>query len=230
MLLVRDSYAPFFIVLILIFLALLSYFFNKKNMILRELKKSRPTTISRARQNEYIKLVGKAIGGNDPLIAPLSKRPCYYYYILVEKKGDKSWHKYLEDHAQQDFFLEVNGERAIIKPALTRLEFKKTFFVLDHEENSGSFNDARPHLEAFLRKHGTKSTGILGFNKTLRFSEGIIEPNEMITVKGIAQWKTIKEPFENFNYSNILTLKGDKNNKLIITDLPETVIKEKRRL
>ena len=60
----------------------------------------------------------------------------------------------------------------------------------------------------FLKKHGKKSAGLFGFNKTLRFKEGIIETNENIAIKGIAEWKSFNQPIEGYSYSKKLTLKG----------------------
>lgn len=229
LILASDNYFPLIIFALVIIAIPISIYFNKRNVILRELKKSNKTQINRARQHEYVKIVGTAIGGNEPLIAPLSGRPCFYYYVIVEKKGDKSWHTYFEEERCQDFFIEANGERAMIKPALTLSDYRKTYFVIDHEDASGSFNDAKPHLEKFLRKHGKESKGLFGFNKTLRFKEGIIEPNESIAIKGIAEWKAFNEPIEGYSYSKILTLKGTREQKLIITDDPEGVDSDKKR-
>lgn len=205
----------------------LGYYFSTKNSILRELKKTRKKQISSVRENEYAKVIGKALHVHEPLIAPLSGRKCVYYYIHIQQKGDKSWHTFIKEEKAQDFFLEVNGEMAIIKP----YEFpKKTFVVEDFETKSGSFNDATPELERFLKKHGKESTGFFGFNRNLRYKEGIIELKENIAVKGIGKWKRLSEPIEGYSYSKILTLTGNEKEKLIITDLPEGLKRIDNRL
>lgn len=223
----KEFYLIFMIAIIAI-IAILTYYFSKKQRVLRELKKSEAIPISRAKQGDYVKIIGKAVGGNQLLKAPLSGRPCLYYYVLVEKKGDKSWHTYVEEEDGQDFFLETGFERAIVKPKGTHFGYRRTLFVFDHKDKSGSFNDAKPHLEQFLKRHGKESVNFIGFNKTLRYSEGVIEEGETIAVKGIAQWKTLNEPIEGYTYSKLLTFIGDEKNKLIITDLPEAVKKEKK--
>ena len=215
-----------FIIAIIATVAILSYYFSKKQRVLRELKKSDAIPISRAKQGDYVKIIGKAIGGNQPLKAPLSGRSCLYYYVLVEKKGDKTWHTYIEEEDGQDFFLETGYERAIVKPKGIHFGFKRTLFVVDYKDKSGVFNDAKPHLEQFLKRYGKGSVNFIGLNKTLRYSEGIIEEGETIAVKGIAQWKTLNEPIEGYSYSKLLTFTGDEKNKLIVTDLPQAVKKE----
>lgn len=206
---------------VIILFVLLSNYFNKKNIILRELKKTEKKSIHRIQQNEYVKIIGTAVGGNEPLIAPFSGRKCLCYFARVEKKGNKHWHEYIVEERFQDFFVDNQGERAIIKPRSVHFDFRKSYFEIDHEDSSGTFNDARPHLEKFLKKHGKESEGIFGFNKSLRYQEGIIEIGETIAIKGVAEWKTIKEPIEGFSYSKILSLKGTTNKKLIITDYHE---------
>mgnify|MGYP001825018531 CR=1 FL=1 len=36
----------------------------------------------------------------------------------------------------------------------------------------------------------------MGINKTIRYTEGVIELNEPIAVKGIAKWKVLKNAIE----------------------------------
>ena len=221
---------PIIILLILISTGIfifLAFYYSKKNIIIRELQKTRKKQITGVKENEYAKVIGKALHVHEPLIAPLSGRKCVYYYVHIQRKGDKSWHTFIKEEKAQDFFLEVNGEMAIIKPNSVP---KKTFVVEDFETKSGSFNDATPELERFLNKHGKESKGFFGFNKTLRYKEGIIELKEDIAVKGIGKWKRLKEPIEGYNYSKILTLTGNDKEKLIITDLPEGLKRNNKNL
>ena len=71
-----------------------------------------------------------------------------------------------------------------------------------------------------LKSYNITSTGILGFNKSLRYKEAIIEIGEQITVAGIAKWKTLSQPIEGYSYSKIAALESTEKQKLIITDLP----------
>jgi hypothetical protein len=56
----------------------------------------------------------------------------------------------------------------------------------------GSFNDPSPEFKKVLDDFGIKSETWLGFNKTLKYTERIIEVGETITVGGIAKWKILK--------------------------------------
>lgn len=195
------------------------FYFSAKKMILRELKKSKAIPITRIQEGEYAKAIGVAKLVKDPLIAPISGRNCVFYQIIVEKKGAKnSWSTVINQTVIHDFFIETRGEMAIVKTDQPK-KFRKIFLEKDHKANSGFWNDANHRLEKYLKSHGSSSKGILGFSKTLRYYEGIIEPGERIAVKGIGNWKTIKEPIAGFNYSKVLTLTGGKDQKLLITDV-----------
>jgi len=216
---------PTIFFIIIIFVGVIIFFinfYNTKNTILRELKKGKRKAIRHAKENEYIKIIGKAKYVNEPLIAPLSGRKCVYYHVLVERKGDKSWHNLIDETISQDFFIETKGEMALIKPNQPK-NFKKIYLVKDHTKNSGFLNDATERLELYLKKHDETSTNFIGLNKTIRYREGIIELNENIAIKGIANWKSIKEPIEGYLHSKILLLKGSAGKKLIITDLPKAL-------
>lgn len=61
----------------------------------------------------------------------------------------------------------------------------------------------------------------MGFNKTLRYTEGIIEIGEEITVAGYIKWERLSNPIVDYSYSKIATLKSSEKQKIIITDLPK---------
>ena len=119
---------------------------------------------------------------------------------------------------------EINLGILILKKKMVRISFWK----LGLKELLLNLKEHILGLEKLLRKHQKESTGFFGFNKTLRYREGIIEEGEAIAVKGLAQWKTLSEPIEGYSYSKLLTLTGDKKHKLIITDVPEATKRERR--
>ena len=102
--------------------------------------------------------------------------------------------------------------------------------VIDSSVRSGFLNDPSSDFESVLRRYNVDSKNFLGMNKTLRYSERIIEVGEEITVGGIAKWKTMSEPMPGLNYSRIATLESSNTQKLIITDLPEARPKEREFL
>ena len=210
----------------------LSYYFSSKKVIIRTLSKIPERRVSNLRTNELSKLSGKALHVKDPLIAPYSQRKCVFYQIKIQQKistGKSSrWKTLVEEERFQDFFLENNGDMVIVKPIANPKDYK-CYLVKDSKQNSGTFNDASPKFEAVLKAYNIDSSTWLGFNKTLNYEEGIIEVGEYITVAGIANWKTLSEPIPEYPYSKIATLESEVNQKLIITDLPDTFPLHRRK-
>ncbi|MEE9406483.1 MAG: hypothetical protein V3V28_00270 [Polaribacter sp.] len=224
----------YFIILVTISLAALIggliYFFNTKQKIIRTLSKLPIKQIGSLKNNEFTRFSGKALHVKEPLIAPFSKRKCIFYVMKIEKKksnGKSSyWDTLVKEEKIQEFFLEKNGDFAIVRPCQNPKNYI-SHLVVDKKVNSGTFNDATPEFKTLLKQYNIDSEGFFGFNKSLRYSEGIIEVGEQITVAGIAKWKSLKEPIEGYSYSKIAELESSDKQKLIITDLPN--IKSKKR-
>jgi len=205
-------------------------YFSSKHRILRELKKRSRKAIHSVRENEYVKIVGKAKHAGEPLIAPLSKRKCVYYDVKVKEQKGKHWHTIIDDVAYEDFFIQTGTESAIISLKVQTSATQRVYLVEDHKKNSGTFNDAAKELEDYLRQHGHSSEGFFGFNKGLQYRESIIELDEEIAVMGIGKWKTINTPMDSYSDGRILTLTGSKEQKLLVTDEPKAMKRVKRRL
>ena len=92
--------------------------------------------------------------------------------------------------------------------------------IKDKKTSSGTFNNPTPEFESLLRQYNIDPLNFLGFNKSLRYKEGVIEIGEQITVSGIAKWKTLNQPIPGYHYSKIAELVNQGKEKLIITDLP----------
>lgn len=225
----EDIIIPILFITAIVMMIVFGYYFSDKQRILRELKKSRRKPISQVRENEYAKVIGKAKHVDEPLIAPISGRPCVYYKVHVERKGDKSWHTVVKETKSQDFFLESNTELAIVKANFEVEKNKRVYLEEDHKRNSGFMNDASHKLNAYLAQHNKSSTGFFGFNKTLRYKEGIIALNETVAVKGVAKWKVLNAPVDGYSYSRILTFEGSAEQKLLITDVPKAMEKVPRK-
>ena len=201
-------------------IAIVSNFYSKRKTIMRELTKSPAKPINSVKDNETVRLHGRAQFKDEPLLAPLSGRKCVYYHVVVEQKGDKnSWRQIASEFKAQDFYLLVGDELALIKSQASHRVLH--YLVADHVRKSGWRNDATPLLESFLAKHGKRSTTMLfNANKTLRYKEAVIIKDEPIVVKGLGKWQALDQPIEGFSYSRILTLNSTQSDKLIVTDDP----------
>lgn len=221
---------PIIIMLIIGLIAFLVYYFSTKQKIIRTLSKLPIKQIGSLKNNELTRFSGKALHVKEPLIAPFSKRKCIFYVMKIEQKksnGKSSyWKTIVKEEKIQEFFLEKNGDFAIVRPKQAPKNYM-SHLVIDKKTNSGTFNDPSPKFKALLNHYNINSEGFFGFNKQLRYSEGIIEIGEEITVAGIAKWKSLKEPIEGYSYSKIAELESSIKQKLIITDLPNIKTKER---
>lgn len=228
--LVSDKNTPLFIIgVILIILTVvgISYYFRKELVILRKLKKIPLKRIGSLRTNQLEKIHGKALHVYEPLIAPLSKRKCVFYSIKLEVKksnGKNSyWKTLIDDENIQTFFIEQNSNLAIVKPTDNPKNYT-SFLVVDKKDSSGRFNEPTPEFESLLKTYKINPIGWFGFNKTLRYTEGIIAIGEKITVAGIVKWQILNDPIPEYPYSKIVSLVSANNQKIIITDSPKAIV------
>lgn len=226
----KNLVIPLGMFILFILIAFLAHHFSNKNRIIRAFKAARRKQINRIQAHEYAKVIGRAKPKESPLIGPLSGRSCVYYHVLVEVKGDKNWRRLVNEEQFQDFFIESNSEKALVKITSLKKQFKVLYLVKDYKEHSGFRNTPSKKLEAYLKAHGKNNLGVFGINKTIRYQEGIIEVEETIGVKGVAHWQTLDEPINNYTYSKILTLSGNKKQKLLVTDEPKALLRDKTRL
>ena len=217
-----DLIFPLAVFAVIGIVAAFSYYFSKKNRILRELKKSPSKPINTVKDKEYVRLHGTVEAINDPLIAPLSKRPCVYYHIIVERKGDKNWHTVINDFKCSPFYLVSGGEKAKIRAHDKRaLLFH---LVVDHNTRSGWSTQPTRAMTQYLKSQDYDGqTWLFKSNKTLRYKEAILEVGEDVVVKGNAEWKRLDQPIEGFNFSRLLQLSGNYRQRLIVTDLPKAL-------
>ncbi len=200
---------------------------SKKSTILRKFKKIPKKRISSVKENEYVKIVGKANSIDELLVSPIGKRKCVYYNIIIEEnhggngKG-RSWHPIHNEEKSTLFSVESSGERAIIDVNIDS-KSKMAYLVKDLQHRSGTWNEAPEFLEKVLQSRGLKSKAIFGLNKTLRYQEGVIEIGEEVSVMGIGNWKESDHKFDRYSSKNLF-ISGDKANKLLITDDPKAII------
>ncbi|WP_055436398.1 hypothetical protein [Lacinutrix algicola] len=226
---------PLIITLVICAIALIAfliYYFLPKTIILRRLKKLPFSKIGSLQNHKYSKIEGKALNVKEPLIAPLSKRKCVYYKIIIEQeKGDSEnshWKILLKQEEIQDFFIEQSGERIVIFPTKVPKNYYD-FIVTDKKTNSGSFNDPTPEFKALLSKYNVESEGFFGFNKQLRYYESIIEVGEHITVAGFVKWVALENPIADYNYSRVASLVSKNKTKILITDSPKALKPKRQR-
>lgn len=204
----------------------LAYYFKEEQVIIRTLSKIPRKPSSSLKTNELSKVSGKALHVKEPLKAPFTGRHCVFYQIIIEQRvnsGKSShWKTLVKEERFQDFFIDTNGDFVIVKPQDNPRNYI-CHLVKDKTQSSGTFDDPTPQFVSLLKRYNINPENFFGFNKRLRYKEGIIHVGEQITVAGIAKWKTLNEPLPEYPYSKIAALESDHKQKIIITDLPEVI-------
>jgi len=199
-----------------------SIFFSKKAIVKRKLKKTADKKISDFQSGDIAKVIGKVEFAGKPLKAPLSGRPCAYYYVLIEQKvstGKSShWKTIIEEETAGTFVIR-DGRHC----AYSNCEKIKSYIVQDRKFSSGFLNDATEELEKFLRDHGQESEGFFGFNKTLRYKEGVLEEGELIAVVGRGEWKNAIQVKLPDTYDRVLAISATEEEPVFLSDDPDTV-------
>lgn len=222
----------FFVVFIMALILVYHFLFSKKAIVKRKLKNANYRKLSNFRENEIAKIVGHVEIIDEPLISPLAHRKCVHYHVLVEKHRSSgkstNWYTLIEEEVSQKFLIREDGKYAYINSKNI-----KKYVVRDKKFSSGFGNDATQRLEAYLKSKGEKSEGFLGFNKSLRYFEGVLEENEKIAVFGKGNWKDASELGLPEKYDRVLEINSEKDQPVYLSDDPDTTTKkevEKRKL
>ena len=216
---------PIIIVAVIVFIGLIvffGYFFSKKTIILRKLKKSAARRIANVTDGEFAKITGKVEYTVTPITAPLSSRTCAYYHVLVEQRvstGKSShWKTIIEDEVAGSFGIR-DGEYC------ARIDSNKvkSYIVDDMKYTSGFMNDASEVLEQYLKDHGQESENFMGMNKSIRYREGVLEEGELISVMGKCRWVSAESGEWSDSYGKVLIISPAENDAVYLSDDPETV-------
>jgi len=136
------------------------------------------------------KVRGQAVALSGALTAPLSGKACVYYRFRAEEQrrhasphGGSTYWKTVVDDAQS-VPCGVDDGTGIVAVSLAEAEL---VLARDRQARSGFWNSAPPELEEMLRqRYGRSSRGWI-FNKTMRYSETLIEEGDDLLVLGTAE-------------------------------------------
>ena len=201
-----------------------NYYFSQKAIIKRKLKKAEHKRITHFRDGDVAKIVGKVEIVGEPLVAPLSGRKCAFYDITVEQKkssGKNShWSTIISENNSTEYVIRDGMDCAHVG-----IGHLKNHIVKDRNYSSGFFKDATEQLEKFLNSKGYESENFLGFNKTIRYKEGILEQGEEVAVYGKGKWENVDKLGLPEKYGRVLEISGDDQSKIYLSDSPDTTNK-----
>jgi hypothetical protein len=131
------------------------------------------------------KIRGAVRSAGATLRAPLSGRECVYYHVVVEERvpaKGTNWKAIVAAGDAVDFLVEDATGRARVRGAEITLlrEVEANYISYSHQ--------AKPELEALLRKHGQTA-----HDRHLRWRERVLELGKEVVVLGTAGWETDPE-------------------------------------
>ncbi len=148
----------------------------------RRLRHTAPCSIANFPHGGYERIVGRLeLAPDHELIAPISGRRCAAYEVLVQgldSRGDEHWDTIAYEMQAVPFIVKDETGRAHVDPARGKL-----LVTLDSHQRSGPLGRATPEAQEFLRRKG-KTLSPWAPTIELRFREGVLEHDELVTVMG----------------------------------------------
>ncbi len=171
------------------------------------------------------RIAGMVVPVDEPLIAPLSGRPCVYYETRVVRMvglGMEEWDIEYQVAAEQrsvQFLVDDGTGRALVD-----VTHSQVLLGEDVERSASEGGDDAAAEDAFLARFGQRRRGLL-FAKRLYFSESVIEVGERIAVVGSAlsdqgSSERLASPYRHNATTTCPRLAGSRRSPLLVTDDP----------
>lgn len=190
----------------------------------RLLQRSARVPVATLQDGVPSKITGRLVYATEPLRAPLTGRPCAVWEVEVEEfSADREslapvWQPFIIEQDAQDFYVDDGRDRVLVRAGAVRVTAVK-----DAEHWSGVLRNAPPPLERYLEKHGEQSKGKLGFNRSLRYREGVLEAGEIVTVLGTPRLETAADgPASYRGRESQLVITGLGDGFVVVSDDPAT--------
>ncbi len=220
LLILLESEFNFLVFLAIGMIVLGRLLFARRRVVVSALKSTSLKKINEFKDNDRGKISGHVVYGGDTIFAPVSKRKCVYYRVIVEQytSRDESyqWVKIIDEERAGDIVMHDGSGYAIIDS-----NGSTNFLVEDVIHFSDSPETLTSSLEDFLARHNVDPKGFFGTHKTLRYKEGVLEKGETFTVSGEGQWNETKDHKLNIPSEKVLVIIPGKTEQVYITDDPE---------
>ena len=158
------------------------WYFNEERRIQRRIAGLPARRIGELLDGEVARVVGRVRAG-PTLVSPLTGRRCVYYRatLLEYRSRGKSghWHVIANESNHVDFSVVDGSDEVLVRMIDPRVSVER-----DSHTQSGTWDDPSELQRAFVEQHGGSTVNLLGMNRGLRYTEGVIEPDEPVTVVG----------------------------------------------
>lgn len=219
---------PGFLGLLFIIIGFVLFFVGMYFQKRRRLIADTPTSKIRSLAMGLVEIFGQVIPReNEVFKSPFTDNDCVYYRYTIEEyksSGKNShWVTIKKEEQRTLFYLKDETGRVLVDPTGAQIDAKKDF-----EFQSSLGKDPPEQVIRFLTAHHLSHEGFLGLNKTMRYQETIITPNDSLYVMGTAGANLHKKEEQGNHVESIMIQKGtlekhyyisDKSEKQILTQL-----------
>jgi hypothetical protein len=195
-------------------LAVVFVYYARKNGRRARLIDNAPAARAQDLTSGPAKMMGYVVPLERPIHSPISGTPCVYYRFKVEERRSSGrssyWATVIDDIRCIDCGLEDDTGTAEIALEEAEIELTQVLAL-----NSGMLNDPPPDLKALLERRYNFSTEGWVFNKTLRYSEVLIEEGDRLFVVGHVE--TFRKGPPRFTKGGLLLLVSDKTEDQVLS-------------
>lgn len=189
----------------------------------KRLIENTPTSKIRSIAMGLVEIFGEAQPKDGRMIkAPFSNKECLYCKYTVEeyRKSGKSSRWVTIKNGEDRTFFYIKDETGAV---LVDSEGANTDIPMDSEFNSSCGKNPPENIIKFLESNGMSYEGFLGMNKTMRYREYFIAPEDKVYIMGTAEDNPfVEEESSQKSEQDIMIHKG--NSFYYISDKPEKEI------
>ena len=184
-----------------------------------------PTSKIRSIAMGLVEVYGEVVPEKKNILkSPFSRKDCVYCKYTIEeyrRSGKNShWVTVKSDEKMAPFYIKDDTGAVLVNPQGAKMEIP-----MDFEFNSGWGRDPPESVKQFLKNNKMNFEDFLGFNKTMRYREYIVEPQNQLYVMGTAGGNPFAEVGNlSENAAGIMIQKGTNDKNYYISDRPEKEI------
>jgi hypothetical protein len=194
-------------------------FFRKKRLI-----ENIPTSKIRSIAMGLVEIFGQVIPIKERIFkSPFTEKQCVYYQFTIEEyqsSGKNShWVTIKKGEQRCLFYLKDDTGKVMIDPTGATIEARKDF-----EYQSGLGKDPPEQVIRFLSANNLTHEGFFGLNKTMRYRETIIIPDDTLYIMGTAGENPFNKEGTEDHADSIIIQKGKYEKEYYISDKSEKQI------
>lgn len=215
----QNPFTVLIFMIIGIVLLVKGFLMHRRKRLIQDL----PTSKIRALAMGLVEIKGKATHHKLNLFkSPINHKECVYYKFTIEeyKKQGKSskWVLIQKDERREPFQIQDETGSVLVNPQGAAIDIP-----IDYEYESSFGRDPPKIVMEYLARRNISFENIFGLNKTMRYREYYIAPNDKLFILGTAGKNTLVASALK-NTDNIIIQTGPKDMPFYISDKKEEEI------